>query len=632
MEPFERELEGQYTLLQTIGAGAFAKVKLAIHVLTEEKVAIKIIDKCSIGKHLYRVYLEIAALRDFAHQYICKLYQVIESKHRMYLVLEYCPGGELLDYVMQRERLDEDKARHFFRQIVSAVAYVHRRGYAHRDLKPENLLLDAHGNIKLVDFGLCAKTMPGMGAHLRTACGSSVYAAPELVAGREYVGSVADIWSMGVLLYVLLCGRLPFSSDNTAALFRLIQAGQYKCPETLSERCVHLLSRMMTTSPERRITMAQLVNHPWLVEGYGCPVSVESTCSRFFLDDEVVSEMAVGCGRPKHSVVADINRRKCDYTTATYHLLVEKKNRGGTIRLPVRHPRATVAGASSQNHVVKRLAGITSKQRSAFCNLTERFLKQLAVVRDNIGGIRARLPLPASKELREGRLDLRGGDNNATTRQEFLAPARTTQEDTRKVLALPAPPALDLPYEHGEPFSSSATIAAKSLQKLEGADLRQGHRMPATCDDAAGTSSARIGVSATHVFNIVEKGLSRMRLMLTSRQRSQSGLVKALQGGPRKVGKVQNVSSVPDTLTPNQVLDCLGAALQRIGIVCKKERHTLWGELLDGRGEAKLTFELEIVKVQQPGLLGIARKRLTGDAWHYKRVCEEVLKLSAAPL
>ncbi|KAH6944495.1 hypothetical protein HPB50_003379 [Hyalomma asiaticum] len=282
MESFEGGLDGQFSLLKSIAAGAFAKVKLAIHVLTDEKVAIKIIDKCSIGKDLHRVYLEITALRDFAHQYICKLYQVIETKRRIYLVLEYFLGGELFDNVMQRELLDEDKARHFFRQIVSAVAYVRRRGYAHWDLKPQNLLLDADGNINLVDIELCAKTKSGMSAHLRTSCGNAVYAAPEIVAGQEYVISVADIWSMGVLRYELVRDRLPFSSDNTGILFRMILVGKCKCREYLSDRCVHLPSQMMVTSEDRRTTMAQVVDHPCRVVGYECAASVESTFRGLF--------------------------------------------------------------------------------------------------------------------------------------------------------------------------------------------------------------------------------------------------------------------------------------------------------------------------------------------------------------
>ncbi|KAL1428316.1 hypothetical protein MTO96_002704 [Rhipicephalus appendiculatus] len=501
MEPFEDELNGQYTLLETIGSGAFAKVKLAIHVLTGAKVAIKIIRKCSLGMDLRRVSREIAALKDLAHQSICRLYQVIETSYRVYLVLEYCPGGELFDYVVQRKRLNEDEARRFFRQIVSAVACVHRRGYAHRDLKPENLLLDADRNVKLIDFGLCAKPRTRMTASLRTSCGSAEYAAPEVLAGRKYSGSGADIWSMGVLLYVLLCGRLPFNADNMAVLFSMIQQGKYNCPEYLSDRCVHLLSRMLATSPDRRITMAQLVNHPWLMEGYGSPVSVESTCSVSLLDDEVVAEMAVACGRPKKFVAAEINRRKCDYVAATYQLLVEKKNRGETVRLvlPVQPPRATAPSESPYRRLVERPAGRTFLRRSPLCNLMERCLEPLALVKDNVNGIRARLQSRTPKELREGHFDLPGGDKNSTSQSDLPMPARTAHNDTKGMMTL-----LD---GEDEPLSVSTSIASESPEKIEGANWRKGHCISAACDKTVGSSSPHIVSSAKNVYSFIENGL-----------------------------------------------------------------------------------------------------------------------------
>ncbi|NXG38709.1 MELK kinase, partial [Dromaius novaehollandiae] len=195
-----------YKLYETVGTGGFAKVKLALHRFTGEKVAIKIMDKLALGDDLPRVKIEIDAMKSLSHQHVCQLYHVIETSKKIFLVLEYCPGGELFDYIISKDRLSEEEARVFFRQIVSAIAYVHSQGYAHRDLKPENLLIDGEHNLKLTDFGLCAKPKGGLEYHLNTCCGSPAYAAPELIQGKAYIGSEADIWSMGVLLYALLCG------------------------------------------------------------------------------------------------------------------------------------------------------------------------------------------------------------------------------------------------------------------------------------------------------------------------------------------------------------------------------------------------------------------------------------------
>lgn len=151
------ELLKYYELYETIGTGGFAKVKLACHVLTGEMVAIKIMDKNALGSDLPRVKTEIDALKSLRHQHICQLYHVLETKNKIFMVLEYCPGGELFDYIISQDRLSEEETRVVFRQILSAVAYVHSQGYAHRDLKPENLLFDENHKLKLIDFGLCAK-------------------------------------------------------------------------------------------------------------------------------------------------------------------------------------------------------------------------------------------------------------------------------------------------------------------------------------------------------------------------------------------------------------------------------------------------------------------------------------------
>ncbi|KAM6327883.1 maternal embryonic leucine zipper kinase isoform 5-T7 [Alca torda] len=288
------EILKYYELHETIGTGGFAKVKLAQHLLTGEKVAIKIMDKLALGDDLPRVKIEIDAMKNLSHQHICQLYHVIETSEKMFMVLEYCPGGELFDYIISKDRLSEEEARVFFRQIVSAIAYVHSQGYAHRDLKPENLLIDEEHNLKLIDFGLCAKPKGGLDNRLNTFCGSPAYAAPELIQGKAYIGSEADIWSMGVLLYALLCGFLPFDDNSLMAVYRRI-----------------------TVDPKKRITVKHLLSHPWLMQGYSDAVQWQSKYPW-----------------------------KYDQMSATYLMLQSKKARGKSIRLSV--PCLTEYASTSQ--------------------------------------------------------------------------------------------------------------------------------------------------------------------------------------------------------------------------------------------------------------------------------------------
>uniref|UniRef100_A0A8C5A8X5 Maternal embryonic leucine zipper kinase n=1 Tax=Gadus morhua TaxID=8049 RepID=A0A8C5A8X5_GADMO len=295
------ELYRHYEVYETIGSGGFAKVKLGRHLLTGEKVAIKIMNKKELGEDLPRVQVEIEAMKNLSHQHVCRLYQVIETTSKIFIVLEYCPGGELFDYIIAKDRLSEEETRVFFRQIVSALAYVHSQGYAHRDLKPENLLIDADHNLKLIDFGLCAKPKGGLGYELMTCCGSPAYAAPELIQGKTYIGSEADVWSMGVLLFALLCGYLPFDDDNCMVLYRKITRGKYDNPHWLSPGSVLLLNQMLQVEPKRRLTVRQLLDHPWVLKEYNSPVEWHSKQPLGYIDEDCITEMAVSLKRSRES-------------------------------------------------------------------------------------------------------------------------------------------------------------------------------------------------------------------------------------------------------------------------------------------------------------------------------------------
>lgn len=251
-----------YEISRTLGEGSFGKVKLAIHKGTKQKVALKIISRKRLASTdmAGRVEREIEYLQLLRHPHIIKLYTVIKTDNEIIMVLEYA-GGELFDHIVQHGRLSEDEARRFFQQMLCAVEYCHRHKIVHRDLKPENLLLDEHLNVKIADFGL--SNIMTDGNFLKTSCGSPNYAAPEVISGKLYAGSEVDVWSCGVILYVLLVGRLPFDDDHIPTLFAKIARGTYVVPHWMSSGAASLIKKMLVVNPVNRATVAEIRQDPW---------------------------------------------------------------------------------------------------------------------------------------------------------------------------------------------------------------------------------------------------------------------------------------------------------------------------------------------------------------------------------
>ncbi|XP_062383577.1 putative serine/threonine-protein kinase SIK1B [Sardina pilchardus] len=261
----ERPLQvGFYEITKTLGKGTFAVVKLARHKVTKTQVAIKIIDKTRLNSSdLEKINREVQIMKLLNHPHIIKLYQVMETKDMLYMVTEYAQNGEMFDYLSSVGRLTEGEARRKFWQIVNAVDYCHQHHIIHRDLKAENLLLDANMNIKLADFGFGNFYKPG--ETLSTWCGSPPYAAPEVFEGKAYEGPKLDIWSLGVVLYVLVCGTLPFDGDNLYLLRQRVTKGRFRVPFFMSQECESLIRRMLAVNPAKRISMAQIKQHRWMV-------------------------------------------------------------------------------------------------------------------------------------------------------------------------------------------------------------------------------------------------------------------------------------------------------------------------------------------------------------------------------
>jgi serine/threonine protein kinase len=284
-------LLGRYEVGKLLGQGNFAKVYHARSVRTGEEVAIKVMEKEKILKSglMAHIKREIAVLRRVRHPHIVQLYEVMATKLRIYFVMEYVRGGELFARVA-RGRLREDDARRYFQQLVSSVAFCHARGVYHRDIKPENLLLDDAGELKVTDFGLSAvaEQMRHDGL-FHTFCGTPAYVAPEVLSRRGYDAAKADLWSCGVVLFVLAAGYLPFRDRNLVAMYRKIHRGEFRCPRWFSPGLTRLLRRVLDTSPPRRATAAEIMGDEWFKVGFrrfSFRVEDDRSFTRFDLDDD----------------------------------------------------------------------------------------------------------------------------------------------------------------------------------------------------------------------------------------------------------------------------------------------------------------------------------------------------------
>ncbi|KAL6991547.1 CBL-interacting serine/threonine-protein kinase 23 [Sarracenia purpurea var. burkii] len=276
---------GRYELGRTLGEGTFAKVKFAKNIETGENVAIKILDKEKVLKHkmIGQIKREISTMKLIRHPNVIRMYEVMASKTKIYIVLEFVTGGELFDKIATKGRLKEDEARKYFQQLINAVDYCHSRGVFHRDLKPENLLLDANGILKVSDFGLSALPQQvrddGL---LHTTCGTPNYVAPEVINNKGYDGAKADLWSCGVILFVLMAGYLPFEESNLMALYKKIFKADFTCPPWFSSSAKKLIKRILDPNPQTRITIAEVIDNEWFKKGYKPPSFEQADVS---LDD-----------------------------------------------------------------------------------------------------------------------------------------------------------------------------------------------------------------------------------------------------------------------------------------------------------------------------------------------------------
>uniref|UniRef100_A0A3Q0RWH5 SNF-related serine/threonine-protein kinase n=1 Tax=Amphilophus citrinellus TaxID=61819 RepID=A0A3Q0RWH5_AMPCI len=328
---YDGKIAGLYDLDKTLGRGHFAVVKLARHVFTGEKVAVKVIDKTKLDTvatgHLFQ---EVRCMKLVQHPNIVRLYEVIDTQTKLYLILELGDGGDMFDYIMKHEEgLNEELAKKYFAQIVHAISYCHRLHVVHRDLKPENVVFfEKQGLVKLTDFGFSNKFQPGK--KLTTSCGSLAYSAPEILLGDEYDAPAVDIWSLGVILFMLVCGQPPFQEANDSETLTMIMDCKYTVPPHVSSTCKDLIDRMLQRDPKQRASLEEIESHAWLQGVDPSPATKYSTplVSHKNLSEEehnsIIQRMVLGDIADRETIVEALETNKYNHITATYYLLAER--------------------------------------------------------------------------------------------------------------------------------------------------------------------------------------------------------------------------------------------------------------------------------------------------------------------
>ncbi|XP_040181655.1 serine/threonine-protein kinase BRSK2-like isoform X5 [Rana temporaria] len=346
IHPYQQQQHAQYVgpyrLEKTLGKGQTGLVKLGVHCITGQKVAIKIVNREKLSESvLMKVEREIAILKLIEHPHVLKLHDVYENKKYLYLVLEHVSGGELFDYLVKKGRLTPKEARKFFRQIISALDFCHSYSICHRDLKPENLLLDEKNNIRIADFGMASLQVGD--SLLETSCGSPHYACPEVIKGEKYDGRRADVWSCGVILFALLVGALPFDDDNLRQLLEKVKRGVFHMPHFIPPDCQNLLRGMIEVEPEKRLSLDQIQKHSWYFipgESQGSKnepepeqptprkVSIRRILSVSEFDPDVLDSMhSLGCFRDKTKLKQELQNEEENQEKMIYYLLLDRKER-----------------------------------------------------------------------------------------------------------------------------------------------------------------------------------------------------------------------------------------------------------------------------------------------------------------
>ncbi|XP_023807246.1 MAP/microtubule affinity-regulating kinase 3 isoform X14 [Oryzias latipes] len=670
---------GNYRLLKTIGKGNFAKVKLARHILTGREVAIKIIDKTQLNPNsLQKLFREVRIMKILNHPNIVKLFEVIETDRTLYLVMEYASGGEVFDYLVAHGRMKEKEARAKFRQIVSAVQYCHQKHIVHRDLKAENLLLDADMNIKIADFGFSNEFT--LGNKLDTFCGSPPYAAPELFQGKKYDGPEVDVWSLGVILYTLVSGSLPFDGQNLKELRERVLRGKYRIPFYMSTDCENLLKRFLVLNPAKRGTLEQIMKDRWINAGFEEDELKPYTEPELDITDQKRIDVMVGMGYKLEDIQESLTKMKYDQFTATYLLLGRKASElepsesasSSNASLAKPRPSSELNGQSpshlkvqrsvSSNHKQRRYSeqvgqnvppGMTHPKRSQTTTGESNAKEEAGVQKPSTPGGRGAPPSspllgnannPNKADIPDRR---KGGTTGPATNSASAGMTRrntyvcSDRNNADRLSVIPNGKENSVAVSPGgqrNPVASTHSIAnsttpdrlrfprgTASRSTFHGGQLRD--RRTATYNGPP--ASPTLSHDATPLSQTRSRGTSNLFSKLTSKL-TRSRHVPGDQKGEGKDGKPRSLRftwsmRTTTSMEPCDIMEEIFKVLDANDCNYKQQESFL---LLcfhgDGRAENMVQWEMEVCKLPRLSLNGVRFKRISGSSIAFKNIASKV--------
>ncbi|XP_078090179.1 MAP/microtubule affinity-regulating kinase 3a isoform X11 [Mustelus asterias] len=651
---------GNYRLLKTIGKGNFAKVKLARHILTGREVAIKIIDKTQLNPtSLQKLFREVRIMKCLNHPNIVKLFEVIETEKTLYLVMEYASGGEVFDYLVAHGRMKEKEARAKFRQIVSAVQYCHQKQIVHRDLKAENLLLDADMNIKIADFGFSNEFT--VGNKLDTFCGSPPYAAPELFQGKKYDGPEVDVWSLGVILYTLVSGSLPFDGQNLKELRERVLRGKYRIPFYMSTDCENLLKRFLVLNPSKRGTLEQIMKDRWINAGHDDDELRPFVEPDLDITDSKRIDIMVGMGYTREEIQESLAKMKYDDITATYLLLGRKSNEvqrsisanqkqrrysdhaGPSIPPVVSYPKrsqTSTADSDLKEEVQSRKSsttavggrGITpsspklgSANNPNKAEIPDR--KKSSVVTSNnavSGGMTRRNTYVCSERTNVDRHSvLQNGKENSTAPGQ-----RTPVTSTHSISSATTPDRMRFPRG----TASRSTFHGGQLRERRNATYNGPPASPTLSHDATPLSQTR-SRGSTNLFSKLTSKLTRRvpteperngRFEGSSRNVSGDQKDEIKEAKPRSLRFTWSMKTT-SSMDPNDMMREIRKVLDANNCDYEqRERFLLVCVHGDGHAENLVQWEMEVCKLPRLSLNGVRFKRISGTSIAFKNIASKI--------